>query len=160
MPRPGSLGGDPASPMARPTMGQPLPATSQRTQVVATGATAGTFTLRIQGRGNTLDVTTAAINWNDSLAQLVAKIDAVLNPLGLDSIGVSGGPLPAASVVEFSGGESFTVTAGNQGTMVGGTAVVSQTQAATGFVLPAGPTRTPGNNKPSAMARPRLLGRR
>lgn len=159
MPRPGSLGGDPGSKMARPTTGQPIPATNQRTSVSAGAATAGTFQLRLVGRGGTLDLTTAAVNWNDSLATLVAKLNAVLNGVGLSATGVSGGPLPAASVVEFPGGESLAVTAVNVAGLTGGTMTISNTQAATGSVLPAGPARRPGV-APSSMAQPKPLGRR
>jgi hypothetical protein len=159
-PRPGALGGDPASAMARPALGTAVPATNQRTQVVATGATSGTFALRVQGRGGTLDVTTTAINWNDSLATIVARLAAVLNPVGLDVTGVSGGPLPAASVVEFAGGETLTISTTNS-TLVGGSAAITTPQAATGYVaaMPAKVARTFAGQRASAMAQPRPLGR-
>jgi hypothetical protein len=158
-PAPGALGGDPASAMARPALGTAVPATNQRTQVVATGATSGTFALRVQGRGGTLDVTTATINWNDSLATIVARLAAVLNPVGLDVTGVSGGPLPAATVVEFAGGETLTVTVTGS-TLVGGAAAISTAQAALGYVSAMGaPGRTFAGTRSSAMARPKPLGR-
>jgi hypothetical protein len=72
-PRPGAVGGDRASAMARPALATAVPGTNQRSQVVATGATSGTFTLHVQGRSGDLDLTTAAINWNDSQAALPAK---------------------------------------------------------------------------------------
>jgi hypothetical protein len=144
--------------MARPTIGAPIPAANQRTQVVATGATAGKFNLRVQGRGGTLDVTTGDIQFNDTANTVRDRLDAVLNPLGIDVTTVSGGPLPAAVVVEFVGGEAFTVTVTGS-TLVNGTAVVSTPQAATGAVFPVGPYRTAGPNmKSSSMARPRPLG--
>jgi hypothetical protein len=157
---PGSLGGDPASHMARPMINAAIPGTNQRSSVSAGAATAGTFTLRVQGRGNSLDVMTAAINFNDSLAALVSKINAALNPLGLTATGVSGGPLPAASVVEIGGAETYTVTATNVTGLTGGTMTITTPQAASGAVQRIGPARAPVNTRSSAMARPKAPGRR
>jgi hypothetical protein len=158
-PRPGAVGGDRASAMARPALATAVPGTNQRSQVVATGATSGTFTLHVQGRSGDLDLTTAAINWNDSQAALVAKLNGVLTAVGLSASGVSGGPLPAATMVEFAGGETMTLTVTNN-TLVGGTAVVSTTQAATGYVaaMPAKNGRGFRGSSPSAMAHPKPLG--
>jgi acetylornithine/succinyldiaminopimelate/putrescine aminotransferase len=158
-PRPGSLGGDRASAMARPAIATAVPGTSQRNQVIATGATSGTFARRIQGRGGDIDVTTAAINFNDSLATLVSKVDAAL-PADEVVTGISGGPLPAASVFEFTSEEAYTVTVVNNA-LVGGTPVVSTTQAATGYVkaMASGTPRGFRGTRSSAMARPRGFGR-
>jgi hypothetical protein len=158
-PRPGAFGGDPASAMARPALSTAVPGTSQRNQVVATGATSGTFALNIVGRGGDINVTTGAINFNDSLATVVSKVDAAL-PVDENVTGISGGPLPAAVVFEFTAEEAYTVTVVNN-TLVGGTPVVSTVQAATGYVkaMPAKVDRTFRGVKQSSMARPNGLGR-
>jgi hypothetical protein len=163
LPRPGSLGGDRASRMARPVTAPGAQGTNQRNQVIATGATAGTFTLRVRARSAQLDVTTAAINWNDSLAAVVSKLDTALSP-GSRVSGVSGGPLPAATVVEFTGdlGSQDVTLSVNSNSLTGGTPVVSTTQAASaGAVGVRDAARRFGypGTKGSLMARPRGLGR-
>jgi hypothetical protein len=158
LPRPGSLGGDPASAMARPQIATTVPALKQRNSINATGATAGAFALRIQGRGGLFDVTTAAINFNDALATVVSKLNAVL-PSGVQALGISGGPLPASMTIELDGGESFTMSAVNN-TLTGGTPAVAVVQTATGHTVGL-PSKSKGfaNVAGSAMARPKGFGR-
>jgi hypothetical protein len=159
-PRLGAVGGDRASAMARPAIAVATPGTKQRNQIVATGATSGTFGLRLQGRGNNLDVTAAGINFNDPLATVVSKLNTALNPVGVNVVGVSGGPLPAAVVVEIDSGESFTLSAVNN-TLVGGSPVITLTQTATGGVhqVQSKGGRGFAGSTSSAMARPRGFGR-
>jgi hypothetical protein len=161
-PRPGTLGRDPGSPMARPAVSQGTPPTNERVQIVATGATSGTFQVRVVARSGNIDVTSAAINWNDTLAQAVAKVDAALGGLGRVT-GVSGGPLPAAILLDFGGdlgGTDITATITGS-TLVGGTAAATTTQTATPGVIPVVESRNGGflNSRSSAMARPRGFGR-
>jgi hypothetical protein len=162
-PRIGALGGDRGSPMARPAPSQGTPPVNEQVSIVATGATAGTFTLRAVARSGQIDVTTAAINFNDSLATLVSKLDTALGVPGRVT-GVSGGPLPAACVVEFGlalGGTDVTVTVANN-SLTGGTPVATISRAPTPGVVPmADPARRLGfqsRSQSSGMARPKGLG--
>lgn len=65
--------------------------------LVATGATAGTFTLGFNGQ------TTTALQWNDSAANVQAALRA-LNNIGAPDVVCTGGPLPTTPVVITFGG--------------------------------------------------------
>lgn len=101
-------------------------AASEVQSLVATGATAGTFTLSFDGE------TTAAIAW-DATAAAVGAALLLLSNVNPGDITASGGPLPTTPVVlTFGGqytGENVPAITGNSGSLTGGTATITTTTA-------------------------------
>lgn len=94
--------------------------------LVATGATAGTFTLSFDGE------TTAAIAWDATAAAVQAAL-LLLSNLNAGDVVATGGPLPATPVVLSFGGQYTGVNVpaitGASGSLTGGTATITTTTA-------------------------------
>jgi hypothetical protein len=102
----------------------PTAAANEVQSVIATGASAGTFTLTFDGE------TTAAIAYNANAAAVQSALEALSN-INPGDVTVAGGPLPGtATTITFGGQYANTdvpqMTA-DSGSLTGGTAVVSTT---------------------------------
>ncbi len=90
--------------------------------IVATGASAGTFTLTFEGQ------TTSAIAYNASAATVGTALAALSN-LTADDFTAAGGPLPTTPVtITFKGaraGQNVSAITANSGSLTGGTAVIT-----------------------------------
>lgn len=99
-------------------------APSEAQSLVATGATAGTFTLTFNGQ------TTAPIAYNATAAAVVTALTA-LSSIGAGGVTATGGPLPTTPVViTFAAGLSGTRQAllvPNSALLTGGPAAVTET---------------------------------
>lgn len=106
-------------------------------------ATGGTFTYTFTRPDNGNVVTTAALNFNATAAQVLAAIQAVLNPN--TAISATGGALgTAAVVVNFA--TFIPLGTVNAGSLTGGTVTVAQTTAGTtgGYFGPFDPAASDG----------------
>ena len=105
--------------LAQETNDTPLSAVYQN--LIATGATAGTFTVTYKG------VTSATINWNDSAATIQTKLQA-MSSIGSGNALCSGGPLPSSAVtIQFAAAlatDKSVLTIGTN-SLTGGTPVLS-----------------------------------
>lgn len=112
-------------PLTRLADGRYGPFNAEVQSLIATGATAGTFTLTFDGE------TTAAIAYNATAATVQAALEGLSN-IDPGDVTVAGGPLPNTAVnVTFNrGGNVPQMTTG--GTLTGGTATVTTTTASTG----------------------------
>lgn len=119
------FGGPAGEPAADIAPAQPACGTTEIQSVIATGATAGTFTLTFGTE------TTAAIAFGAVAADVQTALEALAN-IGVGNVTVTGGPLPDTAVaVEFvgtlAGADQAQMTADSTN-LVGGTAVVTTTQ--------------------------------
>jgi flagellar hook protein FlgE len=92
-------------------------------QTISSTATGGTFTLSYGGQ------TTAALNWNDSAANIQAALEA-LSTIGAGNVSCAGGPLPANVTVDFQGtlaGQDVSMLTVDNTLMTGGIASVAET---------------------------------
>ena len=118
------FGGPLGEPAADVAPAQPICGSSEVQSVIATGATAGTFTLTFSGQ------TTAPIDFDAVAADVKTALDALSNLEVGDTV-VAGGPLPGTAVtVTFGGqyaGENVPQMTADSTGLTGGTAVVTTT---------------------------------
>jgi hypothetical protein len=95
---------------------------SEVQSLIATGASAGTFTLTFDGE------TTAAIAWNANAAAVQSALEA-LSSVNPGDITAAGGPLPGTAVTLTFGGQyggtNVPAITGNSGSLTGGTATIT-----------------------------------
>jgi hypothetical protein len=113
------------------TVDRYLPGTNERQVLGPHDSTGGTFTATWNGQ------TTAAIAWNASAADVQAALIALSN-IGPSDVIVTGGPLPAAITVEFTGtlGESNVAQITTTGTALTGGSDTVPVATSTGGAAP------------------------
>lgn len=108
----------------------PTSAANEVQSIIATGASAGTFTLTFDGE------TTAAIAYNANAAAVQAALEALSN-INPGDVTVAGGPLPGTATTITFGGQYAntnvpTITADSSGLTGGTVAVTTPTPGAAG----------------------------